>query len=455
MNPHWKELIPADEYVVSVDGPFNEADGKVLTFLYQPLIGPHAISFYLTLKNQVEENRLHSEPYSHYYLMNVFNSNLQIIYETRQKLEAIGLMDSYVKNEDGHRSFLYVLKPPLSPKQFFSDGLLNIFLFQKVGRNYYSRLKKFFGDGTISISDYEKVTKDFQQVFASSGSTLTQSDVPANEETMKLMDKSEPSPINVTLDRFDYDLLLAGLHESLVPKKAITAEVKDTIMKLAFLYGISPIEMKNIVLASIDEKNEIDVEKMRKEARDWYTIMHYQTLPKLVDRTQSPVFQSDIDVPKTKEERFIRYLETVSPRQLLEDISNGSEPVASDLQLIENVMLKQKLNPGVVNVLIHYCLLRTDMKLSKAFVEKIASHWARKNITTVKEAMDLAKTEHKQYMEWQQEKRKNNRQKIVRSEKLPDWFENRQQQGEKDEEIVNFEEEKRKMEERLKKYKNR
>ncbi|WAA11648.1 replication initiation and membrane attachment family protein [Fervidibacillus halotolerans] len=455
MNPHWKELIPADEYVVSVDGPFNEGDGKVLTFLYQPLIGPLAISLYFTLKNQVEENRLQSEPYSHYYLMNVLNSNLQTIYETRQKLEAIGLMDSFVKKKESHRSFLYVLKPPLSPKQFFSDGLLNIFLFQKMGRNYYTRLKKWFGDDVISISEYEKVTKDFQQVFASSASSITQSDVPTEQEVMKMSDKPESSPVHVELDHFDFDLFLAGLHESLVPKKAITDEVKDTIMKLAFLYGISPIEMKNIVLASIDEENEIDVEKMRKEARDWYTIMHYQSLPKLVDRTQSPVYQSDINVPKTKEERFIRYLETVSPRQLLEDISNGSEPAASDLQLIENVMLKQKLNPGVANVLIHYCLLRTDMKLSKGFVEKIASHWARKNIKTVKEAMELAKNEHKQYMEWQKDKRQNNRRKPIRSEQLPDWFEHRQQQNVKDEEIENFEEEKKKMEERLKKYKNR
>ena len=45
-------------------------------------------------------------------------------------------------------------------------------------------------------------------------------------------------------------------------------------------------------------------------------------------------------------------------------------------------------------------MLKSDMKLTKAYVEKIASHWARKKITTAKEAFVLAKNEHKQYTEW-------------------------------------------------------
>lgn len=42
----------------------------------------------------------------------------------------------------------------------------------------------------------------------------------------------------------------------------------------------------------------------------------------------------------------------------------------SDLTAVEDVMLGQKLDPGVINVLIHYVMLKTDMKLSKNYMEK-------------------------------------------------------------------------------------
>jgi replication initiation and membrane attachment protein len=161
--------------------------------------------------------------------------------------------------------------------------------------------------------------------------------------------------------------------------------------------------------------------------------------------------------PTTKEEQLIKQLETISPRQLLIDISGGAEPSMSDLQLIEDIMFQQKLLPGVVNVLIYYVMLRTDMKLSKAYVEKIASHWARKKVRTVKEAMELAKREAKKYQSWANEKEKKVNKKVIRKEMLPDWLNMDYSQNESEtnqEQDVDLEEKRRELEERLKKYRN-
>ena len=38
------------------------------------------------------------------------------------------------------------------------------------------------------------------------------------------------------------------------------------------------------------------------------------------------------------------------------------------------------------------------MKLSKNYIQKIAAHWARKKVKTVREAMKLAIEEHRQYL---------------------------------------------------------
>lgn len=455
MEPHWKEIIPADQYIVSIDGPANEGDLKVLSFLYQPLIGPISISLYLTLKSQIHINRLHSEPASHYYIMNLLDLNLGEIYNARKKLEAIGLMESFVKHDGDSREFIYILKPPLSPRQFFTDGLLNIYLYQKVGRDYYHRLKQDFSDGAINIKEFNNITMPFQQVFSSSHSFSYRDKMDEVDSDTILPTRVEAEPITVYPEFFDFELFIAGLDEAIVPRKSITPDVREVIVKLAFLYGIDAIQMKNIVMRSLDNNNEVDLEKLRKTARDWYTLEHYNSLPKLIDRTQSPIYESEMDVPKTQEDRLIRYLETVSPRQVLTDVSDGSEPAESDLRLVEDIMLNQKLNSGVVNVLIQYCMLRTDMKLTRSFVETIASHWARKKVKTVKEAMELAKEEHRKYVEWQQNKKnepKKTKRKNVRTEKVPKWLEHRDQPKEAVAENVDIEL-KKSVEERLKKFK--
>ena len=131
--------------------------------------------------------------------------------------------------------------------------------------------------------------------------------------------------------------------------------------------------------------------------------------PSLIEKTQPVMYQTINKEPETQEEKLIYYFETTSPLQYLRDISGGAEPSKADVKIIEDVMFEQKLNPGVVNVLIDNVMRKTDMKLTKNYVEKIASHWARKNIKTVKDAMDLAKMEHRQYLEWAEGK-KNSKQ---------------------------------------------
>src|SRR5690625_6302426 len=80
----------------------------------------------------------------------------------------------------------------------------------------------------------------------------------------------------------------------------------------------------------------------------------------------------------------------MSPRQLLEDLSNGSKASERDLKIIRDVMVAQNLPRPVMNVLVHYALMQSNMKLSKPYLETIASHWSRANLSSDKEAMEFA-----------------------------------------------------------------
>ena len=116
---------------------------------------------------------------------------------------------------------------------------------------------------------------------------------------------------------------------------------------------------------------------------------------------------------------MIYTFENVSPYEFLKSSYNNAEPTARDKKIVENLMIDQKLSPGVVNVLIDYVLRINNKKLNKDYIETIAGQWKRLNIETVKEAMDLCRKEHKKTKKSGNFIKKEKEEKNV---KLPDWF---------------------------------
>lgn len=415
MSEHWKQLLPVDRYIVRTNGIIHDYDRKVLTLLYQPLIGSICYSLYMTLWSEVDIDRLSGEEKTHHMLMSMMQTTLKHIHHERRKLEGIGLLRTYVKETSSYRSYLYELQRPLTPKQFFEDSLLNIYLYNRTGKTQYNKLKQFFSIENYDAKEYTSVTATFNDVFVSlHPSELTSANNELNQflaagQNSSFIDTAEPEGIKVSDSDFDFDLLMAGLSDSLFPKRAMTEKTKELVEKLAFIYQMNPLDMKDLVLRAFDPTtDEVDEEMLKELTRSWYEFEYDEQLPALSERVMDPKDrQMDGVIPQTKEEELMKKLELVSPYQLLKEISQGAEPSVSDLKIVEEVMIKQKLNPGVVNVLIYYVMLRSDMKLSKNYVTKIASHWARKKITTVKEAMQLAKLEHQEYQEWALSKKQN------------------------------------------------
>ncbi|MGQ0513959.1 Replication initiation and membrane attachment protein, partial [Bacillus sp. D-CC] len=157
-------------------------------------------------------------------------------------------------------------------------------------------------------------------------------------------------------DFFDFSLFVDGL-SALVPKKAITDQVRECVITLAYVYDVDVLSMQNIVLGAVTEMQTIDIERLRKGARDWYQFENGQALPVLSERVQPHAARMMKEKePSSQEEMLIKQLEEISPKQLLKEISGGAEATKADLQIVEDVMMNQKLTPGVVNVLIYYVM---------------------------------------------------------------------------------------------------
>ena len=85
-------VLPADIYIVVNKTIFNNNDRRILTMLYQPLIGSSAVNLYFTLWSFLDKNEIKSEEFTHHHLMVNMGLKLEYIIEAREKLEGIGLL---------------------------------------------------------------------------------------------------------------------------------------------------------------------------------------------------------------------------------------------------------------------------------------------------------------------------------------------------------------------------
>jgi len=399
-------ILPADTYIVVNKTILSDNDRKILTMLYQPIVGQLPISLYFTLWSDLDKLELMSISYTHHHLMSTMKLNLSEIVEAREKLEAVGLLKTYIKDEDNINSFIYEIYSPLSVDNFLSHPILNVVLYNNIGKKEYDKIVEYFKIPVINTKEFTNITKSFTEIFESVPYTKFET---VNEE-IKKKNKNKL----VLKNEVDFSLLISSLPKGLVTNNTFNKEIKDLITNLAFVYNLGVLDLENVVRMSVNEKGIINKNLLRKNCRNYYQFENNGKLPSLIYKNQPDNLRNEVSDVSAKS-KMIYIFETLSPYQFLKGKQNGSEPTSRDLKLLEILVTDYGLNPGVVNVLIDYVLKINNSKLTKSFVETIAGQWKRLNIKTVDEAIYIAQKEHKKY----------NKSKSVRVKEeasIPSWF---------------------------------
>ena len=58
--------------------------------------------------------------------------------------------------------------------------------------------------------------------------------------------------------------------------------------------------------------------------------------------------------------------------------------------MVEELIEREKLSFGVINILLQFVMLKNEMKLPKSYIFEIASNWKKLGIKTVQQAYDYA-----------------------------------------------------------------
>ena len=404
-------VLPADTYTVANKTVITEKDKKIISLLYQPIIGHTATALYFTLIDDLDKSEYLSDDLTHHHIMTTMQLSLENIIIAREKLEAVGLIKTYMR-QDNINHFVYLIYSPLSATDFFNHPILNIVLYNNLGKVEYDKMVNLFKVPRINLKDYTDITCSFDEVFTSVTGSIF--------EYQEDICKSDSNDILVNKN-LDFDLIISGFSESQINSKCFSDDTKQLISRLAFLYDLNTLDIQSIIRGCINEKGLIDKTLFRKSCRDYYKFDNGGKLPTLIYNKQPDFLKKPVG-DSSKKAKLIYTFENATPYQLLKAKYKGGEPTDRDKKLIENLLVDLKLNPGVVNVLISYVLKVNNEQLTKSYVETIAGQWKRLNIETVEDAMNVTQKEYAKL------KKKNDKTKTVTVKektsvtKEPDWF---------------------------------
>ena len=379
-----RTILPADTYIVINKTVLNDSDKKLISMLYQPIIGYTAVSLYFTLLDDLDKLEVMSGDLTHHHLMATMQLRLEDIVIAREKLEACGLLKTYYKTGNVNQ-YVYLIYSPLSAHEFLTHPILNVVLFNNLGKKEYERIVNCYKIPRINLKDYEDITSSFDEIFTSvrGNSFEVNQDITKRDTNNILLNKG-----------IDFNLLISSIPSSMVHEKCFSKEVKAFINALSFTYQLDTLAMQGLVRDALNEKGMIDKNLLRKSCREYYQFEHNGDLPTLIYNRQ-PDYLKKPAGDHSKWAKMVYAFENLTPYQFLKAKYKGAEPTDRDKRLIENLLVDQKLNPGVVNVLIAYVLKINHEQLKKGYVEAIAGQWKRLNIETVEDAMRIAEKEHK------------------------------------------------------------
>lgn len=406
-------ILPADTYTVINKTVLTDKDKKLVSMLYQPIIGFAATALYFTLIDDLDKQEIVSSDLTHHHLMATMQLKLEDIVIAREKLEAVGLIKTYMK-KDNINQYVYLLFSPISASEFFNHPILNIVLYNNLGKKEYDKVLNYFKVPRVNLREYEDVTCSFDEVFTSVMGTIMEinDDVTKRDSNNLLINKG-----------VDFNLIISSIPESHLNEKCFNNETRELINNLSYIYNLSTLDMQGLVRNSINEKGMVDKTLLRKSCRDYYQFDNAGNLPTLIYNKQ-PEFLKKPKGDNSKWAKMVYTFENITPYQLLKARYNGAEPTDRDKRLIENLLIDQKLNPGVVNVLISYVLKINNEQLKKSYVETIAGQWKRLNIETVEEAMKITEKEHKKMKKLikPKETTSKRKEKVNTDSSEPAWF---------------------------------
>lgn len=374
----------SDIYRIDVHYPLDEVQNDILYFLYQPLMSSQAMSTYMTMYTEGKRMKRFLKPAPISRMLSFLSYNLDEMSQNIKILEAIGLLKTYVKHDNDLTYYIFDIQSPLSLRAFFKNQILVTLLQDAMSLEDFQKTIHYFQSSQEDKTDFEDITASFTDVFEIH-----------HHQSRKLklkVDFLEKTTQDIEV-LYDMEALKRGLQEYQVPSSLLTKEDMTYIAQLGSVYAIDGLTLASFVKDAMTSTS-LDRQCLKNKMKGYYEMSEKSTLKEVYHKQplqyQTQQTQND---PLTL---HMKYLDSITPYDLLKDKQGGKEPVFHDLKIVETLMTQLSLQPAVVNVILEYVLGKNKGRLSKAYCEAIGATFARKHIETAMEAYHAFMSEQEQ-----------------------------------------------------------
>ncbi len=366
-------LTYQDIYEIQLGSIISDYDRKILTRLYQPIIGYKAIGLFFTLWSELDADQtMTTTKKKHLRLFDMMNCTASEFSKQRMYLEAVGLLKTFVCEQEECNRYVYRLFAPLTPSDFFSHSLLCPLLKKSfTDENEFTRTKTYFLKSSGVKTTFKDISAKFTDVFKNLNKL----------ERVNLEDRYIGKTSLKVKTSFDFEAFYIGLKDYQIPKNIFTRDVVDEISLLSEAYAIDAIEMRYIVMNSIEVieggERQINFQKMREQAA------HYVS-----KENKEPTRKKEIvSISGTSSTKvLLDQYNSISTVDFFKMRNNNMNILPSDLSLIKELRNEGLMDP-VINAILDYCLAKNGNRIIPNYVRKVGQTIARYKIDNAYETM--------------------------------------------------------------------
>lgn len=347
---------------IMTHGYTSSEDNKVLTLLYQPLIGTEAYGLYMMLMNLVDRTRLQSDVMSLSVLSDLLNIKEELLLNSKDKLEAIGLLSTYLKED----IYLFRLNMPLSAKQFFLDGILGSYLRSEVGIDNFDLLMAYFSVPEISKKGYKNVTKTFDDIYQIQNIDIIQSE--------KFIFGRKNGKGVIVKDAFNFDSLFEKLPPRIKKKSLYPQKIVSQIASVMYVYNFRLDEMADILSSAYDEENKaLFYERIGINSANYF----------------QKTYGDNLISVEEKDHNCELNLSAIRPQDIVGLFGQKMTNQAFALETIRQFIDRNAVDIGLINAVIIVALKYHDELPGLNYLEKVLNDWLSKGIKTGDEALPI------------------------------------------------------------------
>lgn len=419
-------------YYIFRDFSLSSLDYKMLSLIYQPMIGAFAVAFYQQLYHGIAEGcsgYSSLEPQRKLFLglgLEMNERSRKHLVEQASKLEAVGLLQTsrLGMQENADVIYEYELAQPMSPSEFFRNMHLTMLLRDKVGKYAVISLRESFGANepdeladaqltkeNISMPFYELFKLNMQSVDNELEQALTEV-APSRQAVARPALATAAIPYGEIILRFPRNSANRRYVERLRGDEEQLAQVNY----VAYKYNLTVADICRLLDEDgiFSDNGELNIDELQLRANQFYRQDKKREGDRQRTLARTQVVSSEpVDSDELTEEFEVQeqdYLQV--PNQLLGrcDIQQynmlmRNEPHTRFLQrffpgavpdwierVFERIDLNYKLNGPVINVLIHYVIGANDaQRVTKTFLDAVASNMLVKQIDNFEKAVQYVR----------------------------------------------------------------